>query len=398
MRRYSPMVGTATLAVAAGMTLAPHAVAGTTTHGSNDSHTDRPGLVLADHLVSPLSLAVASNGAAYVTENFAGVLAKVRPGKAPKQLYASSGGNEVGAVSVSHGNVVFAETASDSTGSPQDSWLKRLTSSGKVRTVAHLRAYEDRVNPDGHVTYGARGISDSCAAQWPTGTLGPAVYQGTKDSHPFATWQSGRRTYVADAGMNAIVEVSGHGRIRTTAVLPAVPVPITAELATQVGVPACAVGLTYYGEPVPTDVQRGADGRLYVTTEGGGLGESMPLGALYRIDTGRRAAVTKIADGLFAPVGLAIGNRGEVYVSQLFGNEISVVANATSAKGTERVRTDRSRHHGAARISTFATVNMPASLDWSRGRLYATTDVLVGPSEDSPNTAPGGKVVVYGHR
>jgi hypothetical protein len=283
------------------------------------------------------------------------------------------GGNAVGGVSVRHGRIVFTETASDSNG-PTDSWVKVLTRHGRARTLAHVRAYENRKNPDGHVTYGVRGISSSCASQWPTQQAGPAVYQGIKDSHPYATWQTRNRTYVADAGMNAVISIAPRGKIRTVAVLPPAPVKITAELvqgfqSQGVTIPSCAIGLTYYGEPVPTDVQKAADGSLYVTTEGGGLGEQMPLGALYRI---RGKHIHRVAGGLFAAVGLAIGRHGDVYVSQLFGGEISKV------KPNGRVR-------------TFAKVNMPAALDWHDG-LYATTDVLVGAE---PGGTPGGKVVRF---
>ena len=123
---------------------------------------------LAKGLVSPLSAAVDDDGTAYVTQNFAGLLSKVRPGKLPKTVYASKNGNEVGGVSVFHGKIVFTEVASDAQGNPSRSWVKWIAPSGKVRTLADIRAYENRRNPDGKVTYGVRGISSTCAAEWPT--------------------------------------------------------------------------------------------------------------------------------------------------------------------------------------------------------------------------------------
>jgi hypothetical protein len=359
MRRLQTIAGVAALTLAAGMAAVPQAEAA----GRQKT--------LAHGLISPLSLAVDDGGTTYVTQNFAGTLAKVRPGRTPKVLYQSKNGNEVGGVSVRNGTVVFTETASDAQGNPADSWVKMLRRNGKAKTLAHVRAYENRKNPDGKVTYGARGISSSCASQWPVDQAGPAVYQGLPDSHPYATWQTRDKIYVADAGMNAILSISPRGRIRTVAVLPAVPVKITAELAKNVGVPDCAVGLTYYGEPVPTDVEQGPDGALYVTTEGGGLGEMLPLGSLYRI---KGKHVRTIAGGLFAPVGLAV-NGSKVFVSQLFGSTISKV----------------SRH---GKVRTFASVNMPGALDFSGGHLYATTDVLVGLD---PGATPGGKVVRFRH-
>lgn len=326
---------------------------------------------LASGLVSPLSVAAAPNGTTYVTQNFAGTLERIRPGRAPRTVYRSRGGNEVGAVSVRGDRVVFAETAGGMM--PTHSWLKRLTRNGKARTIANIRAFENRRNPDRRITYGARGISPGCAAQWPTEEAGPPVYRGIEDSHPYATDQVAGRTYVADAGMNAILSVTNGGRIRVVAVTPASPVLITAELAGQMGLPACAVGLTYFGESVPTDVERGRDGMLYVTTEGGGLGEMMPLGSLYRINPAN-GRVRKVVGGLFAPTGLAITGRGDVLVAQLFANEISRIK-----KGTKRVR-------------RYASVTMPGALDWTRRGLYATTDVLAGLE---PPSAPGGKVVLF---
>jgi len=359
MRRLQTIASVAALALTAGLAGVPQAEA-----------TGRQ-RTLAHGLLSPLSLAVDTDGTTYFTENFAGTLEKVRRGRSPKVLYRAAGGNEVGGVSAHHGRVVFTETSSDPQGNPADSWVKVLTRHGRARTLAHVRAYENKKNPDAKVVYGARGISDSCAAQWPVDEAGPAAYPGIKDSHPYATWQHGRTVYVADAGMNAIIAIRRH-HIRTVAVLPAVPVKITAELAAGAGIPACAVGLTYYGEPVPTDVQW-RNGSLYVTTEGGGLGEMMPLGALYRI---HHKKIHKIVGSLAAPVGLAINGRGDIFVSQLFGGEISKV------------------RHGRHHARTFAKVNMPAALDWA-GRLYATTDVLVGADPSGPPSAPGGKVVRF---
>lgn len=324
---------------------------------------------LAGQLVGPLSMAVDGRNV-YVTQNFAGILNKLRPGKPPATLYASSGGNEVGGVSARHGNIVFTETAGDEE-SPTDSWVKRLTRSGQVRTLADVRAYENAKNPDGGIVYGVRGISDECAAQWPTDEFGPPEYSGIVDSHPYATYQSKRSVYVADAGMNAVLKVSDSGRIRTVAVTPAVPVPITEELASTLGVPECAVGMTYYGESVPTDVARGPDGKLYVTTEGGGLGEQMPLGSVYRIDP-CRGKTTKVVGNLMTPTGIAITPQGDMYVAELFAGQISKIR----------------RGSGTARPSI--AVGLPGAVEFAHGHLFATIDVL--PPDGG---APDGKAVVF---
>lgn len=324
---------------------------------------------LARHLVGPLSVAVAGDDV-YVTQNFAGVLNKLRPGRTPKKIYASTGGNEVGGVSVRRGRIVFTETASDENG-PTAAWLKVIGRSGKVRTLANTRAYENRKNPDSVITYGVPDLSRGCRAQWPSDQFGPPSYAGQPDSHPYATQQTRKKVYVADAGMNAVLSVSRSGRIRTVAVTPAVPVKITRELATQMGLPRCSVGHTYFGESVPTDVELGRNGKLYVTTEGGGLGEQMPLGSVYRIDR-RTGRTHQVVDHLMSPTGLALNGRGDLFVAELFANRISKIK------------------HGTSTAHRYAKVGLPGALEYSAGDIYATTDVL--PPEQG---APDGKVVRF---
>ncbi|MBA2953976.1 ScyD/ScyE family protein [Nocardioides sp. CGMCC 1.13656] len=332
---------------------------------------------LAKGLTSPLTAAIDDDGTAYVTQNFTGKLTRIRKGKKPKVVYATKGGNEVGGVSVFHGKLVFTETASDAEGNPSKSWVKWIAPSGKVKTLANIRAFENKKNPDKKVTYGVRGISDACAAQWPTADLGPASYQGIPDSHPYATLQVDEGTvFVADAGMNAVLAISPKGKIRTVAVLPPAAVPIPPN-ATEMGVPQCAVGLTYYSESVPTDLALGSDKRLYVTTEGGGLGEQFPLGAIHKVNI-KTGKTKQVVGGLFGPVGIAIAGNDDMYVSQLFGGKIS------------RIK------HGTTKVKTYAKANLPAAVEWTADGLYATVDVLVGPSPDTPTAKPGGKLIRFG--
>lgn len=364
MRRTRMLAAAATLAVAA--TTAVAVPAGQAAAPKPDT--------LAKGLIAPLSAAVDDDGTAYVTQNFAGLLSRIRQGKKPKTVYASKNGNEVGGVSVFHGKLVFTETKSSGEQMPIKSWVKWITPKGKVKTLANVRAYENKKNPDHKVTYGIRGISAECAAQWPTADFGPPSYQGLPDSHPYATYQVDEGTvFVADAGMNAVLSISPKGKIHTLAVLPAVPVKITAELAQGMKLPDCVVGMTYYGEPVPTDVQKGPDGKLLVTTEGGGLGEQMPLGSLYSVGM-KNGKVKQVVGGLFAPTGLAVAANGDVYVAQLFGGEIS------------RIK------HGTTKVRTYAKTKLPAAVEWTPDGLYATTNVLP-PNDTAP---PAGKLVRYG--
>ncbi len=325
---------------------------------------------LTRHLLAPLSVAVEGHDI-YVTQNFGGTLSKLRPGKSPKTVYHAKGGNEVGGVSVRKGHVVFTETASDpDTGEPSDSWVKEITAKGKVKTIAHMRAFENTHNPDSVISYGISDLDADCAAQWPTDDFGPVSYPGHLDSHPYATYQTAKTVYVADAGMNAVVAITGK-KIRTVAVTPATSVPITADLATAMGLPDCTVGHTYHGESVPTDVEQGPDGLLYVTTEGGGLGEQIPLGAVSSIDP-TTGEITALAGGLLTPTGVAVTPNGDVLVAELFAGQIGLIK------------------AGSSDVTPYAKAPLPAAVEIAGGDVYATINVLPGEGK-----APDGKVVRF---
>lgn len=325
---------------------------------------------LTRHLLTPLSLDVEGDDV-YVTQNFAGTLNKLRPGKSPKVIYQAKGAKEVGGISVREGSVVFTLTASDPmTGAPSDSWVKKINAKGKVVTVANVRAFENKNNPDSVITYGIPDLDDDCAAQWPSEDFGPASYAGLEDSHPYATYQTAKTVYVADAGMNAVLAITG-GKVRTVAVTPATEVPITQDLAIQMGLPDCVVGHTYYGESVPTDVEQGPGGGLFVTTEGGGLGEQIPLGAVYRIDRAS-GKIKPVATRLMTPTGLAVKANGDLLVAELFAAKIALIK------------------HGSWNVRPFAMAALPATVEVAGGDVYATTNVLPGDGE-----APDGKVVRY---
>ena len=191
--------------------------------------------------------------------------------------------------------------------------------SGDVEGVADLVAFEGAENPDG----------------------------GAIDSNPFGVLASGKWTYVADAGANALLRVSRKGQIQTVSVFP--------DRIVDLG------GAPFSMDAVPTTVARGPDGRLYV---GQLTGFPFPLGGarIYRIErdgdpevyargftniidiafgkngtmyvleiahnslqaaepegavirVGKNGSREIVADGLFFPGGLAVGRRGELYVT-----------------------------------------------------------------------------------
>lgn len=193
------------------------------------------------------------------------------------------------------------------------------------KVFADTLAYEKAKNPDQKIAYGVANPS-ACVTDALTAAGFPVSYTGMIDSHAYSVTQWGRKWVVADAGANALLTVDGRGRVSTLAVLPAQPTTITATMASALGLPECVVGVTYRFEAVPTDVEVGRDGMLYVTTLPGGP-ESPVLGArgaLWKVNpwTGK---ARQIASGFLGATNLAIGQRGEIYVAEYFASAISVV-------------------------------------------------------------------------
>jgi hypothetical protein len=341
-------------------------VGAVTSQASADSATKPSTQTLASGLLSPLSLAVGKDGTTYFSQNFAGLLMKQKPGqKKPSVIYANKDGFEVGAVSEHRGSLRFALSKNQRRGV-----IMAVGGSGKPVAIANLGVYEKKNNPDAKNSYGFRNLSDDCAAQMPQQGPPPA-YQGIVETHPYATLMAGGTTYVADAAANAIFGIPRRGKVTTVAVLPPVPAEITAAAAEQFGFPDCVVGKTYYFEAVPTDVEAGPGGQLYVSTLPGGPedGSLGALAAVYKVNP-RTGKVTKVAGGLISATGLAVARNGDIFVAELFRGRIS------------RIKAGQSKPHG------FVDAPLPADVEVGSKGLFATINAL--PGEDTP---PAGKVV-----
>jgi DNA-binding beta-propeller fold protein YncE len=199
---------------------------------------------------------------------------------------------------------------------------------------------------------------------------GVVAYRGIKESHPYATVvdPERQRIFVADAAANAILGSTEDGKVETVAVLPPVRVKVTNKLRKSFGLPRCTLGKTFKGEPVPTDVELGPDGKLYVTTLGGALGEQLAVGAVYRVNPATHKA-RKVESGLRGPVGLAVTPDGTRYVSQLFGGVISQRADGGD-------------------MEEFASVPAPGDVEYADGAVYATETGLMS----DPQGPPAGQV------
>lgn len=224
---------------------------------------------------------------------------------------------------------------------------------------ADLTAYEAQHNPDGMTQYGPHS-DDPCVQA----VAGPK-YTGLLDSHAYSVASRGNGWLVADAGANDLLSVSDSGQVSTVATFPAQPTTITQEMADALKAPACVVGVTVDFEPVPTDVEVGPGGSIYVTTLPGGP-EGPELGArgsLWKVNPSTHS-VTRIATGFAGATNLAIGKHGDIYVAELFGGKISVV----NSRG----------------VSTLANVPGVVSVETSaNGTVYAGT---MGMDESHPGT------------
>ena len=317
---------------------------------------------VATRLVSPLSMVVAGDGTAYVSQNFAGMLTAIEPGRRPQVVFQAPKGTEVGALSEAGGTLRLATTKGKRTA------LWTMRPGARPTKLADLWKHERTKNPDGDQAYGFTDLDPACAAQVPEQV--PATYTGILESHPYGTTVHRGTTYVADAAGNTILGVSAKGKVSTVAVLPPVPVTITAEAAQANGLPACTVGHSYGFEPVPTDVEVGKGGWLYVSLLPGGPedGSTGANGAVVKVKA-RTGEVRPVATGFAGATGVAVAGNGDVYVAQLFGGQVS------------RIKA------GSTRVRTWAEVPMPAAVEWAGGDLLVSAKVL--------SEAPKGVVLRY---
>ncbi len=315
--RTSRLLGAAALAAASLLLLPP------TLASAHPRPAPTPSVEL-DGLAAPFNLAL-KGGRTYFADGGLNLVGRLKSGGTYATIAADQPGASGVALSRNGKTIAFTTTVS-----PPDSM--EITDSGLniwgprgQRVYADTLAYETAKNPDKINTYGVANPSP-CVVDALTGLGFPVSYRGGIDSHAYsvAAWAGG--WVVADAGSNALFRVNGAGKISTLSVLPPQPAKITQAFATKYGLPDCVIGVTYAFEAVPTDVEVGRDGHLYVTTLPGG-DEGPELGArgkVWRVDpaTGRAKV---LAEGLAGATNLALGRHGEIYVSEFFGGQISVV-------------------------------------------------------------------------
>ena len=229
--------------------------------------------------------------------------------------------------------------------------------------VADLSGFEATNNPDRVNHYGPVGRINACArkALRKLGAPTPLRYTGIIDSHAYSVTATGGGNWaVGDAGGNDILNVDAAGNVSTIAVLPPQPVEITSDLATGLGLPSCAVGVTYRFEPVPTDVEQGPDGDLYVSVLSGSSDLVGAGGSVYHITSSGTAEL--VASGFVGATNLAITPSGTIFVANLFSGTISRIEGGS--------------------VDTVGSLPGVAALEWANGHLYASTAPAVTGSSD----------------
>jgi hypothetical protein len=285
-----------------------------------------PGLhvvkTLSSAYVGPLQFAVSGRtvlvaDAFTSTLNLLGRSTPIATGPSP-----ASGGDLAGVGIDPHSHAVAYTTSNGDHSVTALTILQR----GKKKIVADLSGFEKRRNPDGKLSYGATTTPNACAIKALTAAGIPITYTGTVDSHPYAVTAIGNGAWaVADAGGNDIVKVDSRGHVSLISVLPPATVKITTAFAAANGLPSCVSGFSYRFEAVPTDVEIGRHGVLYVTSLPGGPegpGSGNP-GSVYRIAA--HGQPVRIATGFAGATNLAIDSHGAIFVAEISTGTVAKV-------------------------------------------------------------------------
>ncbi len=308
---------------------------------------------IAQGFAGPLQFAVGYEGNLVVAQDFAGTLTVAN--STSRKDVVSRPGKEIAGVEVTDGWIVYTAGGGENAKVPASTLERRRDGDG-TQVIADLLAFERAHNPDHNNTYGWENLPQSCANQLPP-EMGPPVYRGIVDSHAYAVDVTHQGYFVADAAGNDILNVSASGAIRVVSVLPPQPHVATAPEAKASHLPACVAGHTYRFEPVPTDVEMGNDGYLYVSTLPGGP-EDASLGArgsVYRVNP-NNGTWQRLATGLVGAANVAVTPSGGVYATELFGNRVDHIVNGHAVP--------------------IASLPAPSGLVYAHGKVYVSYNVF----------------------
>ena len=203
--------------------------------------------------------------------------------------------------------------------------LYKVSSTGHLRAVADISAYEAANNPDG----------------------------GAFDSNPNSVTSKRGRIFVVDAGGNSLLRVHRSGEISTVAVFPDRPVTPP---------PGMDLPDPFPLQAVPTNVIPGPDGALYVSQLTGF--PFIPGAArIYRVERGSAPEI--YADGLTNVTDLAFDRHGNLYVVEIAANGL---ASGDPTGALIKIRPDGSRET----VLSEGLVNPYGVAIGDRGDIYLT--------------------------
>ena len=274
---------------------------------------------LSSSYVGPLQFAV-DGSRVYVADSLTATLTRIgvpNPIRTNPQVHGDLAGV---AVDGRTGAIAYTTSSSDHS-------ITALTimRAGKPDVVADLARFEKTRNPDKVRHYGI-DYPTKCQSDALKVAGVPVSYTGEVDSHPYAVTSIGNGAWaVADAGGNDIVKVNRYGHVSLISVLPRQNVVASAAFVAASGLPACLVGAVYNFEAVPTDVEKGPHGGLYVTALPGGPEgpNGGNPGSVYKIS--KSGTAHRIATGFKGATNLAIDRHGRIYVAEISSGTISQI-------------------------------------------------------------------------
>jgi len=326
--------------------------------GHQGDHPKKWTRTLTTEVLAPFQLAV-NHHQVYVADGGTSTVSRLVGGSL-QTLASGPPQGEVAGLDVTANGKSFAYTATNyATGET----TLTIKTRGVPDVVAHPSEFEQTHNPDGDRTYGLGPNASDCAkGVIEKLTHGPATYTGVVDSHPYAVASLGNGSWaVAEAAGNDILKVDSHGTISVLAILPAQVTTFTPTMVGALGAPDCLIGESYAFEPVPTDVEVGPSGQLWVSTLPGGP-EDPSLGArgsVYKVNPSTGAS-QRVATGFLGATNLAVSPDGTAYVTELFAGKISRVSRT-------------------GQVSTAAWLPNPLSVEVDGGYLYAGTLAPMNP-------------------
>lgn len=329
---------------------------------------------ITSDVIGPLQFAV--NGKhVYVADDFLSALSEVGV-KTPIATNPGDG-HDLAGVAVDPKTGAIAYSTSTAVGEEGVHTAAALTilQPGQPALVVDLFKFEKAHNPDRIIQYGVVGPVSPCVKKAIEKAGGQAKYNGDLDTHPYGVASLGGGAWaVADAGGNDILRVQPNGKVYTLAVLPSEPIKITAAIAKQNMLPKCTVGVTYRNEAVPTDVEVGPNGTLYVSTLAGGIA---PYGKVYTLSSSGYNTPQQLATGIPSATNLAVDPAGNVYVASLFPGLVFEIPAGTS--------------------TPVPVLSLPAvaALEWANGQLYASTAPAA--TYSGSGAPPPGSIVVLGN-